>query len=406
MEKKAFIADLLSAINKGRFSIFAGAGLSVESGLPTWKKLFKEVALRLNMNIDNVVDYYELAQFYCNLNGELDLRLKVYNAILVSPNENSLANEIVNLPVDSFWTSNFDNVLERSIEKSTGNIPNVIQSENELAKVGLVSRVNVFKLNGDVSNEFNMVLTKNDLDNYILRHKTMLTFFKKELVSNTFLFIGYSFTDSLVIPCISEILSCLGEACGVHYTIMKRQKTTNFKHFINNLEKSYHIKTLLVNNYSEIPEIIKQLNRTIVHDQVFISGSYDLIPREKENFADTLSRELTNALIENGYRICTGVGKKLGTLITGYAYRHMFEKNIVDTNKKLIMRPFPFHLNLSPAEKYTYRENMMKGCGCAIFAFGKSENNPEELSHGVFQEFEIAKTNGMIIIPIDRKSVV
>ena len=105
----------------------------------------------------------------------------------------------------------------------------------------------------------------------------------------------------------------------------------------------------------------------------------------------------------------TGVGKRLGTYITGYANQYLAERNISNTPKYLSMRPFPFHMNLSEEKKETYRKLMQRDCSAAIFLFGQSRNmnkagmfddNIAHFSTGTYQEFQIAKANNFVIIPV------
>lgn len=70
----------------------------------------------------------------------------------------------------------------------------------------------------------------------------LLTFFKRELVVKSFLFIGYSFTDSLVLPCISELSKAFDGEQPNHYAIMKRNDDSDFMNFIADLDTRYNIK--------------------------------------------------------------------------------------------------------------------------------------------------------------------
>ena len=83
--------------------------------------------------------------------------------------------------------------------------------------------VHIFKMNGDITNPHNMIVSKSDLEKYEVSHQLMLTFLKRELVSKSFLFLGYSFTDSLVLNSLSTIKNCLQDACNIHYTILKNE---------------------------------------------------------------------------------------------------------------------------------------------------------------------------------------
>lgn len=79
---------------------------------------------------------------------------------------------------------------------------------------------------------------------------------------------------------------------------------------------------------------------------------------DEEQFADILSKTLAIRLLEDGKRISTGVGRKLGTYITGYAHQYLAEKSIRNTHRYLSMRPFPFHLDLTDEDKVVYRKLM------------------------------------------------
>ena len=73
----------------------------------------------------------------------------------------------------------------------------------------------IYKINGDISDLDNIILTQRDWENFTYKRPTMLNFLNKELVSNTFLFIGYSFKDKLVKTSLStiqqfvEIMECI-----------------------------------------------------------------------------------------------------------------------------------------------------------------------------------------------------
>ena len=76
-----------------------------------------------------------------------------------------------------------------------GKITNVISKESDLISCDLNKNINIFKLNGDIRDIQNAVITKNDLEKYPDYHNYYLAFFKRELITKTFLFLGYSFTD-------------------------------------------------------------------------------------------------------------------------------------------------------------------------------------------------------------------
>lgn len=237
-----------------------------------------------------------------------------------------------------------------------------------------------------------------------------MTYLKKDLVANTFLFIGYSFTDDLVVSNLSKIKEFLGDSSNNHYAIMlidENNSTARFEYFAEDLKKRYNVNCIYATK-DEIPRIIKKLNMKVCEKKIFISGAYDTVPNETEMFADNLSKELVQRLFDNDYRLSTGVGKRLGTFITGYAYQYLAEHNIQNANKYLSMRPFPFHLDLSCEKKELYRRIMQHDCSVSIFLFGQSKAtslegsflNTGHYSRGVYMEYEIAKSLNHIIIPV------
>ena len=390
-------------------SLFIGAGVSRNSGYPGWADLLSECAEELNVDL-NKIDLYSLAQYYANEHSDSDLRSIINNKINKIPQEsNLLLNSLLEIGFNSIWTTNYEKSIETELGKKC--IPhNIIVNDKNLASIDCHDKVNIYKMNGDISEPINMILTKNDYEHYLKKHPLFLTFLKRELVSNTFLFIGYSFSDALVLDCLCSIQEFLGGSMEGHYAIMyiDENVSQDFYYFVEDLKKRYNI-TCLCASKDGMLNIINCLNGKTKEKKVFISGSYDSVTENTNNFADKLSCALVNHLYNSGYRISTGVGKRLGTYITGYANQYLAERNISNTPKYLSMRPFPFHMNLSEEKKETYRKLMQRDCSAAIFLFGQSRNmnkagmfddNIAHFSTGTYQEFQIAKANNFVIIPV------
>jgi len=392
----------------GDASLFLGSGVSRDSGLPAWKTLLKPCADELNISINDNSDLYSIAQYYVNKNNDTELRRQFADAINRYVPENNLLNLLLEIPYNSIWTTNYDKLIEKQLEKNFVGCNPIIKDEN-LANITKGSRMNVYKMNGDISDTKSMVITKNDYEHYAQNHPLLLTFFKRELVSSTFLFVGYSFFDSLVLDCLNSLKEFLKDSCNCHYAIMLVDDTVSLEtlYFYKDLHIRYNVKCLALQK-ENIPLLIEKLTKKIREKKVFISGAYDNVSDEDVMFADKLSSSLVTNLLSNEYRIATGVGKHLGTYITGYAYQYLAEKQIKNPNYYLSMRPFPFHLNLDETEKVRYRKIMQSDCSAAIFLFGQSRSNELEggytktghHSKGVYMEYTLAKESGLIIIPV------
>ena len=188
IEKHVFIKKIAEKCRNDDLAVFLGAGMSVDAGLPSWKALFSPLADELGIDIDKTsYQIYDISQFYANTFGKKELYIKVgkeINRILESSNA---LEQLALLQSNSFWTSNFDQVLENNLSKF-GKIINVISRESDLTSCDLNKYVNIFKLNGDIRDLQNAVITKNDLEKYNDDHSYFLTFFKRELITKTFLF--------------------------------------------------------------------------------------------------------------------------------------------------------------------------------------------------------------------------
>lgn len=256
-------------------------------------------------------------------------------------------------------------------------------------------------MNGDITNPDGIVATQKDYEEYSDSHRMMLMFFKRELISSTFLFIGYSFTDYLVMDCLSEISRYLGDAAPYHYTIMKTDKCNPyFNHFIDDLERRYHIRVLLVDEYSDIFIILSELNKRIRNKRVFISGAFRSFEQKIEEYSHNLSRSVTSHLLANDYRIINGIGRHFGTHIIGYANEYLAKKGIKDKEKYIIVRPFVGLGEKSLEDKRRMREEVISGCGSVIFVFGDYDQHFPNPNSGVKEEFEISLQKHKTIIPI------
>lgn len=403
MEKEQFLEQFSEQALDKRISLFLGAGGSCDAGYPTWSSLFEPLAKELKTTIDSSTDYYLLAQYYANTFGRSELRKKINNYINRNKFESPLLNELIEVGFTNIWTTNFDNTIELNYQKRNI-LVNKVFRDADLSNVELNKRINIFKLNGDITNLEGIIATQSDYEKYIDTHHIMSMFFKRELISSTFLFIGYSFTDHLVLDCLSELTRYLGESTNCHYTIIKRElKNQYFDYFIDDLEKRYNLRVLLVDEYEEIPEILAELNQKIRNRRVFISGAFRSYEADIEQYSHELAKTLTFSLLENNYRIINGIGRRFGTHLIGYANEYLAKEGIKDIEKYLIVRPFVGKSKNAITEKRYLREEVISKCGAAIFVFGDRIPNTKS---GVEEEFDIACKQHKVIIPIAYQNMV
>lgn len=400
LNKEQFLNQFTRQALDERISLFVGAGASANAGYPSWYNLFKPLAKELGTPLEESINYYRVAQYYSNKFGQAELKKRINEIINKNDFYSPLINELIDIGFTNIWTTNFDNVLE--LNYSSRNILiNKVFRDADLSNVELNKRINIYKMNGDISNPEGIVATQKDYEEYFESHRMMLMFLKRELISSTFLFIGYSFTDNLVMDCLSEITRYLGDAAPYHYTIMKNDNSNPyFNYFIDDLERRYHIRVLLVNEYTDIYFVLNELNQKIRSKKVFISGAFRSFEQNIEEYSHNLSKSITTQLLSNDYRIVNGIGRHFGTHIIGYANEYLAKKGIKDKEKYIIVRPFVGMGEKSLEDKKKLREEVIGGCGSAIFVFGDYNQQLPNPNSGVQEEFEIAMDNHKTIIPV------
>lgn len=354
ISKEDFINAIIANKQENGISAFVGAGLCSDAQMPDWLHLLQPCAEELGVSIDENTDLFKFAQYYANTFGYNKLRKLINKTLNTYQHDSTLVSSILNVGFKSIWTTNYDKIIENNIIKLNA-FSNTIFDEKDLVNISWQNRINIFKLNGDISNLNNIVITQNDIDNYQNNHALFLTFLKRELVTNTFIFIGYSFNDHIVLSALAEINHYLGESSNTHYTIMKNKHTDDFKMFIEDLEKRYHIKTVLVEEYVEIPLLLDKLKRRILDSNVFISGSFEYLSSEEDthfrkllinNANSTIymfGQHLKNGQPENSrgtleeYELAKSMKKIIIPIgVTGYSSREIFN----DAKRNLIYYPY------------------------------------------------------------------
>lgn len=397
--KAQFLNQFAKLALDDRISLFLGAGGSCDAGYPNWADLFSPFAKDLKIQIDESTDYYLLGQYYSNLFGQPELRKRINDQINRNEYRSQLLDELIDVGFSNIWTTNFDNSLEYNYQQRDVLINKVFR-DSDFSNIDITKRINIFKMNGDVANLEGIVATQSDYEKYADTHRIMLMFFKRELIASTFLFVGYSFTDHLVLDALSEITRYLGGTTNIHYTIMKKKDDVSFLHFVDDLEKRYQIRVLLVDDYAEIPIVLAELNCRIRSKKVFISGSFRTYGTKIEEYSHLLAKKLAEDLLDNKYRIVNGIGRRFGTHLIGYANEHLARQGIKDIERHLIVKPFVGNDKDAANRKYHLREKVLSTCGAAVFIFGENDQSSKDISSGVMEEFLIARKQHKVIIPI------
>lgn len=418
--KSEFIRDFSKEVLKSSAALFVGSGFSRPAGYIDWKGILKEAALDIGLDVDKEDDLISLAEYYVTNKknrAKIDSAISEYFATDFEPTENHRL--LASLPIASYWTTNYDQLLERTF-KQHGMTFSVLTDDESLKKFIDGKDIILHKLHGDVERPQETVITRKDYEEFAYKHEILLAKLKGEMCSKTFLFLGYSFSDTDIKHILTRIrLFYKGNPPKNHYGIMLRVKKIDGEanedyeysqrkqdHHIEDL-KQYGIQTVLVDNFSEITEILREVRHQISAKQVFISGAFEADESNKE-FAK-YAREISKWLIENGYHIHTGYGKSVGAEIVAGAFDACEKsKTRINTfNRSVFLYPFPYIKGMSDDErKSTYtelRKNAILKTHITIIINGTkkiTKHSTMTVSDGVVEEGHLSIDQGNVVIPI------
>jgi len=409
-----FVERFSKEVEERNAAIFAGAGLSVSAGFVNWAELLREIAEDLHLSVEKEHDLVSLAQYHLNERGSN--RDGLNRAIIehfLRETEITVNHKILSrLPITSFWTTNYDCLIENSL-KEAGKTPDVKHQNDDLPRTVPSRDAVVYKMNGDVASPNNAVIAKDDYDTYLQKRGPFITALAGELVSKTFLFLGFSFTDPNLDHVLRRIRSEMGTSQRTHYCILRKEQESagdvpgdldyrkvKQQHFIKDLQQRYNIQTVLIDSYEQITEILQQIELLHKRHTVFVSGAADDYSPWDEAKALELCTEISATLIKSKYRIVNGLGLGVGSAIVEGALREIYRNQRSKLTDQLQIRPFP---QSDDAKKLwtRYREDMLDYSGVSIFLFGnKYVDGQLVLSNGIQEEFDIAVAKGVIPIPL------
>lgn len=418
---KNFYDHYLKSLDDGDAAIFVGAGLSQPAGFVNWKELLKDIAQDLDLNVDQEADLIALAQYHINTKrNRSSLNRKLIEEFTKDCNLTENHRLIANLPIHTIWTTNYDTLIEEAFRKAHKR-PDVKISKENLGVTLPRRDVTVYKMHGDISLPHEAILTKEDYETYNEKRQVFTTALQGDLLSKTFLFLGFSFTDPNIDYILSRIRSLLGENQREHYCIMKQiQKPSTKKGAImaqyeynkKKLElriadlQRYSIQALLIDDYGEITDILKELNKHSHRKSIFVSGSaheYGEMGRER---IESLAHDIGRSIIRHGYKLISGFGLGIGGDVILGSLEAIYVQENSTIDNQTILRPFPQEVprDMTREQFYTkFREDMISKAGFTIFISGnKQDPTTNEIinSNGVHEEFRITKTTGKYSIPI------
>ncbi|WP_279282045.1 SIR2 family protein [Enterococcus gallinarum] len=423
MRKEAFIQNYSKAVHEGYAAIFAGAGTSVSAGFVDWKNLVRPFAEQINLDIEKEADLVKVTQYYSNYKrNRSTVNQEILNAFSSKEDVTEPIRILTRLPISTYWTTNYDRLIEEGLKENNRKADVKIDEEN-LANNIFDRDAVVYKMHGDVFSPHKAVITKDDYELYNEKHSLFTTALKGDLISKTFLFIGFSFEDPNLDDILAKVRVLLGENTREHYCFMEK---INEKYYITDDGKSreadflndkirqelriedlkrYGIETVVLDSYSEIPSILHQIERLHLNKSIFISGSissYNEVWTESK--VNSFCYHLSKELVLKDYRVISGFGLGIGSSIINGALDEIYKTKFKHVSEHLSLYPFPQVSDGTRTlkEMWThYRKSIISESGICIFLFGnKLKDGKVVIADGMKEEFRIATELNKLVIPI------
>ena len=192
------IKDLIEAIRSRNIVLFAGGGVSMNLGLPSWDRLIEKLADDLGFEKEafrKMGDHLTLAEYYKLNKGIGSLRSwmdrKWHSGIDIA--ESEIHKLIVELNFPIIYTTNYDRWIEFAYDaykKPYVKISDVADLKG--IKEGLTQ---IIKFHGDFDNDSSIVLTETSYFDRLDFETPLDIKLRADVLGRSILFIGYSLTD-------------------------------------------------------------------------------------------------------------------------------------------------------------------------------------------------------------------
>jgi hypothetical protein len=412
----------------GQAALFAGAGLSAGAGFKNWKELLRGIAKQLGLDVERETDLLAIAQYHVNdrMGNRTEIDQLIVDAFKTRATRHPNHDLIASLPLSTIWTTNYDHLIEEAFERAHKVVDPIIESK-DLRITSPHRDVVVYKMHGDVSRPSEAVLTKDDYVAYAStkERELFLSVLRSDLVSKTFLFLGFSFDDPNIDVVLGNLHLALSGQTKKHFCIMRKpqqndfskssealldEEIKDFQYALRKFElrkvnlKRYGVHTVEIDDYSEITEILQEIKiRSHIND-IFVSGSASVYEPLSQNIVDNLSRRIGEEIISHGCNLISGFGLGIGGSVIIGALEKLYSGPKRDINKRLTLRPFPQSFS-SDEERIRiwrqYREDMITNAGFCLFICGNKLQGEQVVdASGMLQEWEICKDLKKYPIPI------
>ena len=412
-----FFEEYPAALADDAGGIFVGAGVSVGAGYPSWVELLHEIGEELGVNSGDVHDLAALAQWSVQSSGsKTRIRKVIRDNIKPDHDIPESLRIIARLPVRHIWTTNYDRLIERSFDEIRRPI-DVISAPGDLSIRARPGASRLYKMHGSIDRLDDLVISTDDYELYRSKRGAFLPLLQAHLTGMSILFVGLSFTDPNIRHVLSLIRESFTEAPPEHFAIVKPPQRKDFRsdeeyqarHTQHSLWardlRRYGLIAVEIDDYNEVPELLRQIERRVARRRVWVSGSWPVGMRDLKiskiyDVADGIGKAVGNL----DMTLVTGAGLVVGSATIAGFLDALRASGSWDLERRMIARPFPQPLEGETPDRTQWtklRQELARLSGTIVFVGGSNLLKGDMvLADGVLQEKELAQAEGAFLLPV------
>jgi len=412
-----FLKEYPEALSDGVGAVFVGAGVSMAAGYPSWSALLREIGDELGVGSKDIQDLAALAQWSIQESGGATrVRNVIKEHIGIDRPIPDALEVIARLPVRHIWTTNYDRLVERAFKEIDRPI-DAVSGAKDLALKATPGATRLYKMHGSVDRLDDVVISTDDYELFRSRRGAYLPLLHAHLTSMSMLFIGLSFTDPNIRHVLSLIRESFTDAPPEHFAIVRppqrddfdsddefNARATQHKLWAKDLRR-YGLAAVEIEDYEEVPDLLRQVERRVAARRVWISGSWPVDAGGPETAAIyTLAEQIGRRIGNAGLDLVSGAGLIVGSAAISGFLDALRNGGGWDLDRRLVARPFPQPLAGAQAntEQWTsLRRELARQSGVVIFLGGAKVVDGKIFSaSGVLEEFSLAKAAGAFLLPV------
>ena len=386
------------------------------AGYPSWAELLREIGEELGVSDGGTQDLAALAQWSILANGgSTRVRTVIKSQIGEQKPIPETLQIVARLPIRHIWTTNYDELIERAFREIQRPI-DPVSGAKDLALRPTPGATRLYKMHGSISRLDDIVISTDDYELYRLKRGSYLPLLQAHLTSMSMLFIGLSFTDPNVRHVLSLIRESFTESPPEHFAIVRppkredaateeeyKARAAQHKLWTQDLRR-YGLLAIEIENYDEVPDLLKAIERRVAKRRVWVSGSWPLDSNPDElNRIYSLSESIGYQIGDAGLNLVTGVGLTVGSATISGFLKSLRNGGGWDLEHRLVARPFPQAISGEPnSEDWTsLRQEMARHAGVVIVVGGAKHGGEGLISaSGVLEEVELAQAADALVIPV------